>query len=121
VLFNSRLFILVFLPVVLAGFFALSRFGRRAALQWLLVSSLVFYAWWKPQLLLLLLSIGANFWVGGVIARHRQNPLWLVSGVTFNLCLLGVFKYAGFLASLAGESVPLGSIYLPLGINFFTF
>jgi alginate O-acetyltransferase complex protein AlgI len=122
VLFNSRLFILAFLPAVLAGFFALSRFGRRAALQWLLVASLFFYGWWKPQLLLLLLlSMGVNFWVGGMVARFRQGRLWLVLGLAFNLCLLGFFKYAGIFASLVGGSVPFGGIYLPLGISFFTF
>ena len=121
-LFNSRLFILVFLPAVLAGFFALSRLGRRAALLWLLLSSLVFYAWWKPPLLLLLLlSIGANFFWGGVIARSSHGRLWLGFGLAFNLGLLGFFKYAGFLASLWGVNPPFGGIYLPLGISFFTF
>ena len=121
-LFNSRLFILVFLPVVLAGFFALSRFGRQAALQWLLAASLFFYAWWKPELLLLLLlSIGVNFWAGGMVARSSQGRFWLVLGVVFNLGLLGFFKYAGFLASLLGDGVPFGHIFLPLGISFFTF
>ncbi len=121
-LFNSRLFILVFLPVVLAGFFAFSRLGRRAALGWLLLSSLFFYAWWKPTLLLLLLfSIGANFYLGGAIARSSHRRLWLRGGVTFNLGLLGFFKYAGFLAALAGASAPFGGICLPLGISFFTF
>ena len=121
-LFNSRLFILVFLPVVLAGFLVLSRLNRRAALGWLLLSSLFFYASWKPPLLLLLLfSIGANFYLGGAIARSGPSRLWLRGGVTFNLGLLGFFKYAGFLAALAGANAPFGGIYLPLGISFFTF
>lgn len=121
-LFNSRLFILVFLPVVLAGFFAWAGLGRRAALRWLLVSSLFFYAWWKPELLaLLLLSIGVNFCLGGWIARSGHGRLWLVLGLVLNLGLLGFFKYAGFLASLFGGSPPFGGIYLPLGISFFTF
>jgi alginate O-acetyltransferase complex protein AlgI len=122
VLFNSRLFILVFLPVVLAGFFAFSRLGRRATLGWLCLSSLFFYAWWKPLLLLLLLfSIGANFYLGGAIAGSSHSRLWLRAGVTFNLCLLGFFKYAGFLAVFAGANAPFGGVYLPLGISFFTF
>jgi D-alanyl-lipoteichoic acid acyltransferase DltB (MBOAT superfamily) len=122
VLFNSRLFILVFLPAVLAGFFLLARFGRRAALQWLLISSFVFYAWWKPVLLLLLLfSIGGNFCLGSLIARSRHGRLWLGFGVAFNLGLLGFFKYAVFFASLLGANPPFGGIYLPLGVSFFTF
>jgi alginate O-acetyltransferase complex protein AlgI len=121
-LFNSRLFILVFLPVVLSGFFVLSRLGRRAALGWLLMSSLFFYAWWKPALLLLLLlSVGANFCLGGLIARSQRGRSWLVLGLVFNLGLLAFFKYAGFLAAQFGVSAPLGGIYLPLGVSFFTF
>jgi alginate O-acetyltransferase complex protein AlgI len=121
-LFNSRLFILVFLPVVLAVFLALSRLGRRPALQWLLLSSLFFYAWWKPVLLLLLVaSVGANFWLGAMVARSRHSRSWLVAGLLFNLGLLGFFKYVGLLASLFGASRSFGGIYLPLGISFFTF
>jgi D-alanyl-lipoteichoic acid acyltransferase DltB (MBOAT superfamily) len=118
-LFNSRLFVLAFLPAVLAGFYASSRFGRRAALWWLLLSSLVFYAWWKPVLLpLLLLSIGVNFCLGKLV---RQGGWWLGLGMSFNLGLLGFFKYAGLFAALLGMSPPFGGIYLPLGISFFTF
>lgn len=119
-LFNSRLFILVFLPVVLAGFYALAQFGRRAALWWLLVASLCFYAWWKPVLLLLLLfSIAANFCLGRLAARPADGGWWLGFGVAFNLGLLGFFKYAGLFASVLGLS--FGGVYLPLGISFFTF
>ncbi len=118
-LFNSRLFVLVFLPATLAGFYALSRFGRRAALGWLLLASLFFYAWWKPAMLFLLLaSIGVNFGLGRVVAR---SGWWLGFGVGLNLGLLGFFKYAGLLASSLGVAPPFGGIYLPLGISFFTF
>ncbi len=110
---------MAFLPVALAGFYALARFGRRAALGWLLLASLFFYAWWKPVLLLLLLaSIVANFGLGKVVAR---SGWWLGVGVGFNLGLLGFFKYAGLLASSLGLAPPFGGIYLPLGISFFTF
>ena len=112
-LFNSRLFILVFLPVALAGFLAAGRLGRRAAMVWLLAASLFFYAWWKPVfLLLLLVSIAVNFAVGRLILRHGGRG-WLVAGLVFNLGLLGFFKYAGLFG--------LGGVFLPLGISFFTF
>lgn len=121
-LFNSRLFILVFLPAVLAGFFGWSWFGRRPALWWVLVTSLFFYAWWKPVLLLLLLlSIGVNFCVGRTITRSKHGRVWLVTGLVFNLALLCFFKYAAFLMSLAGLGASVAGIYLPLGISFFTF
>ncbi|MDE2457872.1 MAG: MBOAT family protein [Rhodospirillales bacterium] len=107
-LFNSKLFILGFLPLALGGFLALGR--RKTALWWLLGCSLVFYGWWKPPLLALLLgSIGVNYALAG-LARRKA---WLVAGLVFNLGLLGWFKYAGMFG------VP--GIVLPLGISFFTF
>lgn len=121
-LFNSRLFVLVFLPVALAGFVVAARAGRRAVLCWLLLANLCFYSWWKPELLLLLLfSMAVNFCFGGLIARARYRRPWLGIGVAFNLGLLGFFKYAGFLAAVFGARPPFGGIYLPLGISFFTF
>ncbi|MDE1883179.1 MAG: MBOAT family protein, partial [Rhodospirillales bacterium] len=108
-LFNSKLFVLGFLPLALGGFLALGR-RRNAALWWLLGCSLVFYGWWKPPLLALLLgSIGVNYALAG-LARRKA---WLVAGLVFNLGLLGWFKYAGMFG------VP--GIVLPLGISFFTF
>ncbi len=121
-LFNSRLFILVFLPLVLAGFFVLGRYGRRAALFWLLAASLFFYAWWKPAcLLLLLVSIAVNFCLGGVLAKPARSKVWLVLGLAFNLGLLGFFKYAALLTPVMGTNGVIAGIYLPLGISFFTF
>jgi alginate O-acetyltransferase complex protein AlgI len=120
-LFNSKLFVLGFLPLALGGFLAVARFGRRAALGWLLACSLVFYAWWNPAFLVLLLgSIGANFAFGRRLAGGAGRG-WLVAGLVFNFLLLGFFKYAGFLAATLGVLPPFGGVLLPLGISFFTF
>jgi D-alanyl-lipoteichoic acid acyltransferase DltB (MBOAT superfamily) len=111
VLFNTKLFILGFLPVALAGFWGLG--GRRGvALAWVLGCSLVFYGWWKPVLALLLAgSIGVNFALGRRVCGRLG---WLVPGLAFNLSLLGFFKYAGLFLGITG-------VVLPLGISFFTF
>ncbi len=112
-LFSTPVFVVGFLPLALAGFWlAAWRWGRRAALGWVLLASLVFYACWKPVLVLLLVgSIGVNFALGRVVRARRG---WLVAGLAFNLGLLGFFKYAGLLAGVRG-------VVLPLGISFFTF
>jgi len=119
-LFNSRIFIFGLLPVALAGFLAAARFfGPRAALVWLVLASLFFYAWWQPVFVILLLgSIAVNFALGKRLSAPRGKP-WLIGGLAFNLLLLGYFKYRGFFAGLAG----LGDValVLPLGISFFTF
>jgi D-alanyl-lipoteichoic acid acyltransferase DltB (MBOAT superfamily) len=119
-LFNSRIFVFVFLPVTVALGLAAARFmGSRASLLVLMLCSLVFYAWWQPTfLVLLLVSILVNFWVGQRLSPASPKAL-LVGGLCFNLVLLGYFKYRGFFASLAG--FPDAALVLPLGISFFTF
>jgi alginate O-acetyltransferase complex protein AlgI len=130
-LFNSYEFLFGFLPACLLIYFLLGR--RRsplAAIGFLAAASLFFYGWWNPLYLPLLGgSIVFNFLVGRrlsaspVAARGDRAILWL--GVAGNLSLLGYFKYAGFFAanlnSLAGLSLPIPQILLPLGISFFTF
>ena len=97
-LFNSKLFMLAFLPLALSGFFAVGR-SAAAAKFWLLAGSLVFYAAGNPLFLLVLLgSIGANFSVARRLACGAGRG-WLVAGLAGNLLCLGVFKYAGFLAA----------------------
>ena len=125
-LFNTPVFILGFLPLTLAGFALAGQWSRRAALLVLLLASLVFYAWWNPIFLPLLVgSMIANYALAQVMRRSARPRLWLIAGLVGNLGLLGWFKYAGLLAAtgaaLAGyRPIDLG-IILPLGISFFTF
>lgn len=130
-LFNSYEFLLLFLPVALAGFFALGHRGKfMAAIAWLAGISLVFYAWWNPRYLVLLLaSIVFNYLVGRHLGkspeRQPSDQRMLVLGIACNLLLLAYYKYAGFFVAnlqLAfGLSWHLDNIVLPLGISFFTF
>jgi D-alanyl-lipoteichoic acid acyltransferase DltB (MBOAT superfamily) len=130
-LFNSITFILLFLPVALAGFYGLARVGPRWAAAWLVLVSFVFYSWWAAGLVFLLAgSIAFNFGCGTAILRAGESDRWkglfLIFGVTGNLLTLFYFKYFfplvdwfslhGFIAG------PLTySVILPLGISFFTF
>ena len=136
-LFNSYEFIFVFLPLTLAGFFALARRGGgRAAMAWLVVASLAFYGWWNPAYVPLLLgSVLANYGLGRYLARCSRTGgqsagrpggrAVLILGIAGNLVLLGYYKYAGFLAgtagALTGADLGLDGIVLPLAISFFTF
>ncbi len=114
-LFNSKLFVLAFLPLAWGGFLALGQCGRRAAMLWLLACSLVFYAGGSAVFLPLLLgSVGGNFLLARRLAQGAGRG-WLAAGLIGNFLLLGWFKYARlFAASFAGWPVPLG-------ISFFTF
>ncbi|HQT46242.1 MAG TPA: MBOAT family protein, partial [Acidocella sp.] len=108
--------------MAVGGYLAFGQLGRRAALGWIFCCSLAFYAWWKPILVLLLVvSILLNFFVGKRIVVEKQGRAWLIAGLAFNLGLLCFFKYANFFSALLGMSPPFGGIYLPLGISFFTF
>jgi D-alanyl-lipoteichoic acid acyltransferase DltB (MBOAT superfamily) len=127
-LFNSHLFIFVFLPCVLIGYFALSsRRGPRWGTGWLVVASLLFYGYWNPVYIFLLTgSVVVNFVIGSLLSqeKHRSRG-WLTLGIVLNLGCLGYFKYTHFilnnLHSLADFSLDVGSIALPLAISFFTF
>lgn len=143
-LFTSPTFLFLFLPVVWAGHTLLlwgggrgrgSRFRRRAANGWLLVSSLLFYFWGEHQLLgVMLLSIAVDYLAGWWMKPPERKYRWLglAGSLTANLALLGYFKYAAFgmnalnqlWLSLGGDSGPfpqLPAIVLPLGISFYTF
>ena len=136
-LFNSPEFIFGFVPMTLLGFFLLARRSHALALAWLTLASLVFYGWWNPQWLpLMLASIAFNFAAGREIAGRARGlgirglafasrRSLLIAAITINLALLVVFKYAAFLldsaAALSGTSFAWQGFELPLGISFFTF
>ena len=129
-LFNSYVFIAFFLPIALAGFFATARFGRQSAAAWLITVSLVFYGWWNPAFLpLLLASILINFAMSEFVARSVERPALqsalLFGAVSVNLLTLFYYKYffevALFLTERVGLQVHADPIILPLGISFFTF
>lgn len=134
-LFHSYEFIFLFFPLVLIAFFAIGPRHVTAAGGALALASLLFYAWWSMAALPMLLgSIVFNFLAGRALVPHpdRAAP-WrkalLVAGITANLALLSVFKYADFfvgninsgLALLDLTPLPLLHVVLPVGISFYTF
>jgi alginate O-acetyltransferase complex protein AlgI len=130
-LFSSFIFLFGFLPAALVLTYGAGRF-RALSKVILTLLSLIFYAWWRPVYLPLLLgSILFNYFVGDRVqravrqARKRETGLWLALGVTADLALLGWFKYANFVVdninAVAGTDIGLHKIALPLAISFFTF
>jgi alginate O-acetyltransferase complex protein AlgI len=131
-LFNSYEFLFVFLPVVLAGFWILGRFGDSWVLSWLVLASLSFYIYWdSAYAFLLLASAVSNYFVGRRIAAYRSSGdsrgtgLLLFLGIAGNLAVLGYYKYAGFFAGEIARLLGVGwgslETILPLGISFYTF
>ncbi len=132
-LFNSPIFLFVFLPATCVGYLVLRQLsGPRAVLGWLLTASILFYAWWNPAYVPLLLGLAVfNFLVArGITAcraagRFNLVTLLLTCGIVVDLMVRGYFKYTDFLIDTANvlfrENFALQHIILPLGISFFTF
>lgn len=129
--FSSPIFLFLFLPIVLTGYFFLPRLWMKNL--WLLVFSLVFYAWGEPVFIqLALASTLMNYFLGRWVDR-TEDPHWrkfaVGMAVALNLGLLVFFKYANFvvnnLNALLGEfnvsPIHIPHILLPVGISFFTF
>lgn len=127
--FSSTVFLFIFLPLVLLGNFLLKYRYRNF---FLLVASLIFYAWGEGILVLLMLaSIAINYSSGlGIsIFLNRQKVLaktLLAFGISCNLTLLFYYKYANFIVETVQEiglflNYNHNSILLPIGISFFTF
>lgn len=119
--FSSVIFLCLFLPIVLGGYYLLPK--REAKNLWLIASSLLFYAFsglW--YVLLLLFSVFCNY-LAGLFVSGRKGVLYVA--VAVNLGVLGVFKYLTFLVrtvdQLPGVAITVPSIVLPVGISFFTF
>ncbi|MGH7211965.1 MAG: MBOAT family O-acyltransferase [Acetobacteraceae bacterium] len=123
-LFNSQPFILLFLPLVLALYYAAA--AHRALRQSVvIVASLVFYGWWDVRFVPLLAGLTVANWVVAQAFGRWRRPAILIAGVAMNLAALGFFKYASFLAgnlaALIGQTAPRFDIVLPLGLSFFVF
>jgi alginate O-acetyltransferase complex protein AlgI len=133
VLFNSAIFVFLYLPIVWIGYVVAQRLPwARAGIAWLGLASVFFYGWWNPAFVpLLLASIVVNYGVGRLLdpavwnARERSRKLLLGAAVAANLTALGYYKYANLLSSsigsLTGLSTPVYDVLLPLGISFYTF
>jgi D-alanyl-lipoteichoic acid acyltransferase DltB (MBOAT superfamily) len=125
-LFSSYAFLFQFLPAVALAFAVARRVSPRCGIWALAFASLIFYAAWKPvYLLLLLASIGFNFWLGLKMEDLRRRRSFGTFGVAANLAALCYFKYTNFLfdsfTALTGTPLPFVNVILPLGISFFTF
>ncbi len=128
-LFNSYIYLLLFLPVVLIGFQLLRQAPFSVGVGFLVLASIFYYGFWDwSNLWLIGASCFANFYFGRFISRHRgtrAGHLALTTGVVMNLAFLAYFKYAGLLAKsiilLSQRDFPIPEVVLPLGISFFTF
>jgi alginate O-acetyltransferase complex protein AlgI len=129
-IFNSLAFA-VFLPIVLIGYYLLSQKGQN---RFLLLASLVFYAWWDWRFLSLLgATIAIDYYASHKVYESASATLkkrWMLVSVISNLLVLSIFKYsnffvdsfAGLLGSMGLQAhLPVLQMVLPVGISFYTF
>lgn len=124
--FSTIIFLCVFLPLTITGYYLLPGWGKNV---WLLVCSIFFYGWGEPDFVWIMLgSIICNYLFGLLLARFSDKP-WkkgiLFAAVILNLGILFVFKYFTFVAEtfkqITGGSFDVVQIALPIGISFYTF
>lgn len=131
-LFNSYVFIFLFLPLSVLLFHDLRHRGfERGSIFVLILMSLVFYGWWSTKYLLLLIPLMSINYVLAIRIdssrekRRSESRLLLITGLCINVGALGYFKYANFFVdnvnALFGLNLFLATIVLPIGISFFTF
>ena len=120
--FNSYEFIVLFMPLLFAGYFLLNRFNYTLGKVFLIGMGAYFYIYYSAaSALVLLLSLGLNYAAAELIARDaRRSKLVTVLDVAANIALLLYFKYTNFLLGSLGSELRL-DIFLPLGISFYTF
>lgn len=129
-LFNSYIFIFIFLPLALLGWYALNSYKKfELAKVFLAGMSLWFYAYFNTYYLLIIVaSILINYFISYLMTFSKSkltDRLGLLLGIGANLSIFFYFKYYDFFIEninyLLHTDFNLKHILLPLGISFFTF
>lgn len=129
-LFNSYIFVFLFLPMALIGWYLLNKCKKYTLAQIFLIGmSLWFYAYFNSSYLMVILGSCAMNYTFSFCLEKKDSPVMrkavLIAGCAANLGILGYFKYYDFFLenlNLAFHAdFTLKHILLPLGISFFTF
>ncbi|MBO5870161.1 MAG: MBOAT family protein, partial [Clostridia bacterium] len=130
-LFNSYIFVLFFLPIVILGYFLLNRLSfKRTAMIYLLGMSLWFYGFFNYSYLIIMISsIVINYFAYLGICKYSKKTftkkIILIIALFMNIAALFYFKYYDFfienINAIFKVDFALKHILLPLGISFFTF
>lgn len=124
--FNSYIFILVFLPALILGYYAANRMHMTLGKIYLIAFNIAFYfyAGWKLAVILGI-SVLLNHLFCLLLARRRGEKAVLAANIIANVAVLFYFKYFNFfletINQIMGSEYTLREIILPLGISFFTF
>ena len=125
--FSSLTFLLLFLPAMLAVYFAFRNIRWRNAV--LLIGSLLFYAWGEPVFVLVMVFVTFVVYAGTLAFHAAKTKAWkrILFLLTLIISLSGLlyFKYSAFfvnqVVALFGSAARMQTPRLPIGISFFTF
>lgn len=121
--FSSALFLFAFLPVTYLLYIMVP--GIKAKNFILMIMSLVFYSFGRPDwLVLLMVSVGCNYFAGLMIKKLINfKKIVLTTALIINLGILFCFKYLNFFTEILSGfcAIVPTSIALPIGVSFFTF
>ena len=128
-LFNSYVFVLLFLPLTLVGYFSINRLSLTLGKIWLLGMSLWFYAYFNLKYLpIIVISVCFNYTMNRLIVRTTgtlPKKVWLIAAIVANIGILFYYKYYDFFVdninAMFQSDFVLHRLILPLGISFFTF
>lgn len=126
--FNSYIFILLYLPIVVIGYFLSNRISTPFGKIWLTIGSVVFY-WYGGRVnatVILAASIAINLVLAQIMARYNKyRGIFLTIALVSNVALLFYYKYVNFFLSnwnqIFGTEHSLLNLILPMGISFYTF
>ncbi|MDO4508899.1 MAG: MBOAT family O-acyltransferase [Lachnospiraceae bacterium] len=127
--FSSIIFLCIFLPVMIIGYYVLPKKLKNV---FLLIGSLFFYAFGEPKYIFLMLASIIGNYIFGIIIHYSEvkgkipvKKLTLFLTVAFNIGLLIYFKYFVLIVTtikdLFDSNITVPEIALPIGISFFTF
>lgn len=126
-LFTSEVFLFLFLPFTVAVYFLAFRKNTFVKNVFLLIMSLLFYAYGEPlYVLLMIFMIAIHYIFALLIFRNKNRNGWILGICIFiDICILGYFKYSNFIIDNLNNVVHLGiknlDVRLPIGISFYTF
>lgn len=127
--FSSLVFLFRFMPVFFIIYYLVpARFKNFV----LFTGSMIFYAWGEPRYsVLIICSLTVNYCMAIFIDRFdpflrgTERKVLLILTMFYDIGMLFVFKYTGFVIStingIAHTGIPVPEIMLPLGISFYTF
>ncbi|MGI6608143.1 MAG: MBOAT family O-acyltransferase [Erysipelotrichaceae bacterium] len=123
--FNTYIYILIFLPLTIIGYYLICKYNNKAGKIFLIIASMLFYIYagiigfcW------LLLSITVNYLLIKILMKEKKKNI-LFFAVAINIGLLFYFKYTNFVIltinNFLDKDINSLNIILPIGISFFTF